>query len=305
MNLQTTLIHGDARNIVDYLGPDSIDLIVTSPPYYNARDYSECGETSNGAIGRQDQCLKDYMADMRKVFEGCYRVLRDGCCMVLNISPVIDEELGRVNLPARLSLAMEDAGFQFGEDIIWVKPDGAAALRCGPFIQNKGRPRTYYANIVTEYIYVFYKGPKPQARKDGKWENYIYERTKQKGINTLDSYIDDRDEKSEPATHFKQWLMTNVWYFNPVTAKRVGHPAPYPPILPRLCIRLFSYEGETVLDPFVGSGTTMRAAQDLKRNAIGIEIEEHNTPLIKKHINYGGTTLFSDEEQRDFKIIEA
>ena len=245
------------------------------------------------------------MEDMKQVFEGCYRVLRDGCCMVLNISPVIDEQLGRVNLPARLSLLMEDVGFQFGEDIIWVKPDGAAALRCGPFVQNKGRPRTYYANIVTEYIYVFYKGRKPQALKDGKWEKYIYEKARQKGINTLDTYIDNGDEKKETAAYYKRWLMTNVWYFNPVTAKFVGHPAPYPLILPQLCIRLFSYEGETVLDPFLGSGTTMKAAQDLKRNAIGIEIEEHNIPLIKKNVNFGGTTLFDGDEQRVFEIIEA
>ena len=303
MTLKTQLIKGDARKVTEYLKPESVDLIVTSPPYYNARDYSDMGEASEGAIGKPDQSLNSYYDDMRTVFKGCFDVLKDGCYMVLNISPVIDKELGRVNLPARLSILMEGVGFHFGEDIMWIKPDGAAALRCGPFVQNNGRPRTYYPNIVTEYIFFMYKGDKPKARPDGKWEDFIYDKRRGKSINSLDSYIDKGSKETEGSrSYYKSWLMTNAWYFNPVTARSVGHPAPYPPMLPRLCIRLLSYEGETVLDPFVGSGTTMKEAQILKRNAIGIEIEEHNIPLIKK-INFGGSTLVPEDE-RTYEFIE-
>jgi len=284
-----------------YLKNDSVDLIVTSPPYYKARDYGGSDES----IGRPEQNLDGYLKDMEQVFKACYNVLKDGRYMILNISPVIDPEIGRVNLPALLSLLMEEVGFHFCEDIMWVKPDGAAALRVGPFIQNSGRPRTYYPNIVTEYIYVMLKGEAPKTNPDGKWERFKYDKHRRKDIRTLDDYSKKGSEKEEGRVeYYERWLLTNVWYFNCVQAKNVGHPAPFPPTLPRLCIKLFSYEGETVLDPFAGSGTTLKQAQLLGRNALGIELEKKNVELIKKTIGYGVHSLLENDTDREYRVRE-
>jgi DNA modification methylase len=132
------------------MGSNTIDLIVTSPPYFNARDYS------------QYKSVQDYMEQMKVVFTNAYEVLKESRMCIINISPVLIErekrskQSYRIPLPFYYVPMMEEIGFEFLEDIIWVKPDGAVKNRNGKFSSHR-KPVAYKPNIVTEYILVFKK----------------------------------------------------------------------------------------------------------------------------------------------------
>lgn len=255
------LVNADSRNMLE-VKDESVHLVVTSPPYYNAREYSQWAT------------YDAYLEDMKKVFAECRRVLCYGGYMCVNISPVLDNG-ERKNIPVHFCNLLEELKFDFKEDIIWRKPDGAGALRNGGWSQNENRPLSYYPNIITEYIYIFKKG----------------------SYNRVGKFF------------FKEWsglgaipkdLLTNVWDFNPVLALQVGHPAPFPPELPKRVIGLYSFEDDTILDPFVGSGTTMEVARNLGRNSIGYELMPEYCKLIKDKL-FGQTTLLDDTK---YEFIE-
>jgi len=147
------LLNECCNETMKQMGSNTIDLIVTSPPYFNARDYS------------QYKSVQDYMAQMRVVFANAYEVLKESRMCVVNISPVLVErekrskQSYRIPLPFYYVPMMEEIGFEFLEDIIWVKPDGSAPNRNGGFYRHR-KPIAYKPNIVTEYILVF-KKPAP------------------------------------------------------------------------------------------------------------------------------------------------
>ena len=217
---------------------NSIDLVVTSPPYLNAREYS------------QYESLTHYLDEMKAIFSEVLRTLKESRFCAINISPVIQsrasrsEESKRIPLPFYLVVLMEELGFQFMEDIIWVKPEGAAFNRGGRSFSLNRKPLTYKPTIVTEYILIF-KKPAPKNiehyTKEGSQVSEFYERT-------------------------------NVWKMNPETKSK--HTAPFPKELPSKLISYYSYEGDVVYDPFLGSGTTAKVAKEMKRKYIGSEINE-------------------------------
>ena len=135
----------DCNDTIKRLEDNSVDLVLTSPPYYNTKDYS------------QYKNVKDYMSQMEEVFTGIERILKPSRMCVINISPVIvprknrSEQSYRIPLPYYFVPMMEEIGFEFLEDIIWKKPDGSSYNRNGGFYRHR-KP-----NIVTEYILVFKK----------------------------------------------------------------------------------------------------------------------------------------------------
>jgi modification methylase len=257
------LVNADSRDMHE-VKDESVHLVVTSPPYFNAREYS------------QWKTYEDYLQDMKKVFEECRRVLCYGGFMCVNISPVLDNG-SRKNIPCHFCNILEEINMDFKEDIIWRKPDGAAHLRMGGWSQNENRPLSYYPNIVTEYIYVFKKG---NYERFGK---FFY-----KEWESIDNIPKD--------------MKTNVWEFNPVLASQVGHPAPYPLELANRCIRLYSFAGDTVLDPFLGSGTTSESAFNLGRNSVGYELCKEYIPVIKQR--FWGQQSLTQEEANTFEFVE-
>ena len=247
--MENMIFNEDCLDTMARMGDNSIDLVVTSPPYFNAREYS------------QYESLKAYMSTMKSIFTEVERALKECRFCVINISPVIvpresrDKESSRVPLPFYFVPMMEEIGFKFMEDIIWVKPEGAVFNRAGHSFSLNRRPYTYKPNIVTEYILVF----KTYAQKN--IEHYTKE----------GSTINENFER------------TNVWHMNPETHSK--HSAPFPEELPSKIISYYSYEGDLVYDPFLGSGTTAKVAKQIKRKYLGSEINEDYFKIAQKRLD--------------------
>jgi len=238
--------------------PDgSVHLMVTSPPYFNAPfDYK-------GLFKSYGQ----YLGVLRNFAKETFRVLKDGRIAVLNIDDMlINGE--KFPIVADATKIFQEAGFRYRDKIIWKKPDGYLRIsrRSGVILQNP-YPMYFYPDNLLESIIIFQKGK----------FNY---RSISKEIREA-SKVDTKEFSN------KKWYMT-LWEMNNVMP---GSPlekdiAAFPYELPYRVIKLFSYTGETVLDPFVGSGTTMKAARDLGRNSIGYEIKKSLVPIIKEKLGF-------------------
>ena len=232
----------------------NVQLTVTSPPYYNAREYSHWDS------------YDDYLGFLISVFSLVYDITEDGRMCCINISPVIEPRLKRsmeskrYPLPFDLTHHMCKMGWKFIEDIIWEKPEGSAPNRNGKFFSHR-QPVAYKPNVVTEYILIF-----------------------QKPMNGLIDKILRKTDKDIMAKSLVPdgYERTNSWKFNPET--RSKHPAPFPIELPTKLIQYYSFVNDTVLDPFMGSGTTCLAAKNLDRYYIGIEKDEGYFNMAEKRI---------------------
>ncbi len=233
----------------------SIHLVVTSPPYFNAKNYSFW------------ETYESYLKWVQDIFTQCYRVLKDGRMCCVNISVIIQprskrsEESKRIALPFHFVNLMENIGFKFLEDIIWIKPEGSAKNRNGRFFQDR-QPVQYKPNIVNEYIFVFQKPM--EGLIDKIVRNY-------KGDIKENSLIKDEYER------------TNIWYINPETKSK--HPAPYPQQISDNLIKYYSYVDDIVLEPFMGSGTTALSAIKNNRNYIGFELDKDYCDIANKRIS--------------------
>ena len=235
---------------------NSIDLVVTSPPYYNAKEYSHW------------DTYEDYLSWLKEVFTLSYDKLKEGRMCCVNLSVIIEPRLKRsmeskrIPLPFHFVSLMEDIGFKFLEDIIWVKPEGAAKNRNGRFYQDR-QPVQYKPNIVNEYILVFQKPSK-----------YLIDKI-------VRSYQGEIKEKSLVEDGYER---SNIWYINPETKSM--HPAPYPEELCEKLVKYYSYVEDLVIDPFIGSGTTAKVCQDNNRNYIGFELCSEYFGMANKRIGY-------------------
>jgi len=244
--------------VMEEIADETVHLTVTSPPYFNAPfDYK-------GLFKSYEQ----YLEVLRRFAKETFRVLQEGRIAVLNIDDMlINGE--KFPIVADAIKIFQEAGFRYRDRIIWKKPDGYLRIsrRSGVILQNP-YPMYFYPDNLLESIIIFQKGK----------FNY---RSIPKEVREA-SKIDTKEFSS------KKWYMT-LWEMNNVLP---GSPlekniAAFPYELPYRVIKLFSYKGETVLDPFVGSGTTMKAARDLSRNSIGIEIKESLVPIIKEKLGLG------------------
>jgi site-specific DNA-methyltransferase (adenine-specific) len=252
---------------------ESVHLMVTSPPYFNAPyDYK-------GLFKNYDQ----YLGVLNRVAKETYRVLKKGRIAVLNIDDMLVNG-EKFPIVADATKIFQSAGFRYRDRIIWKKPDGYLRIskRSGVLLQNP-YPMYFYPDNLLESILIFQKG------------TFDY-RLIPKDIKEA-SKIDTK-EFSENKWYMTLWEMTNVLPGSPLE-KEI---AAFPEELPYRIIKLFSYVGETVLDPFVGSGTTMKVARQLGRNSIGIEIKKSLIPIIKKKIGFDGQ-LSLDEQGDTLEII--
>lgn len=246
--LDNMIIKGRSELALKTLSEQSIDLIFTSPPYYNARkQYSEY------------ESYDDYLLLMRKVIRECQRVLIDGKFFVINTSHVLvprnsrNESSSRIAVPFDIHQIFIEEGFEFVDDIIWQKPEGAGwASGRGRRFSADRNPMQYKAVPVTEYVMVYRK--KPCVLID----HFIRDNPNQEIIKA--SKIEDGYEK------------TNVWYICPARDRR--HPAVFPAELAEKVIKYYSFVDDVVLDPFGGIGTTAKAAKKLGRRFCTIEVSD-------------------------------
>lgn len=252
---------------------ESVHLMVTSPPYFNAPfDYK-------GVFKNYDQ----YLGVLRSVAKELFRVMVQGRIAVLNIDDMlINGE--KFPIVADATKIFQEAGFRYRDRIVWKKPEGYLRIsrRSGVVLQNP-YPMYFYPDNLLESIIIFQKGK----------FNY---RSIPKEIREV-SKIDTK-EFSDKKWYMTLWEMNNVMPGSPLE-KDI---AAFPEELPYRAIKLFSYKGETILDPFLGSGTTMKVARDLGRNSIGIEIKKSLIPIIKKKLGFSGQQKL-DSNEDTFEII--
>ncbi len=266
MGTHHKLIIGNSMNMKE-INDKSIQLIVTSPPYFNAPfDYKDLFK----GYGQ-------YLGVLKNVAKESFRVLDEGRILVLNIDDMLvnGEKFPIVADATRIFL---DVGFTYRDRITWKKPDGYLRIsrRSGVLLQNPF-PMYFYPDNLLESIIIF-----------------------QKGKFNYRSIPKDIKEKSRINTsEFKKdkWYMT-LWEMKNVMPGSILEKdiAAFPDELAYRAIKLYSYVGETVLDPFSGSGTTMKIARMLERSSVGIEIKKELIPIIKKKVGFDTQTKLNNND---------
>ena len=232
-----------------------VELTITSPPYFNVKDYVEY------------ENYKKYLDFLESVFEKTLHVTKPGRMCIVNISNILITRASRNSESKRIPLSfhfvslMEKIGWEFLEDIVWLKPEGAAKNRNGGFYQHR-QPVAYKPNVVNEYVFVFQK-------PSGALIDKIV-----RSYGSLDA------ENSKVVGEYER---SNVWKINPKTNSK--HPAPYPIELTDKLVQYYSFVGDTVIDPFFGSGTTGLSCKKLNRKCIGFEIHSEYIDMFKKCID--------------------
>lgn len=258
------LFHGDARDM-SYIPDRSVHLVLTSPPYFNLKEYRK-GKNQLGMI-------EDYQAfidQLEKVWKECYRVLVPGGRIVCVVGDVClsRRKYGRhvvMPLHSDIAVSCRKIGFDNLNPILWHKISNAA-FEANINSSILGKPYEPNAIIKNDIEYIL------MERKPGGYR-------KPSEQQRIESKIDKED--------FKQWF-SQIWEL-PGASTKNGHPAPFPLDLAVRLVKMFSFVGDTVLDPFCGSGTTLLAAAKNKRNGIGIETEayycEYSIQRIEAEVN--------------------
>ena len=235
---------------------ESITLTVTSPPYWNAIDYDRYAQDPNQSFRTRSysQGFGDYYSYLRWVtgiFRETLQKTRPGGFLAVVVGTVLMNG-NLYPVPFDFVSHLTAIGWTFHQDIVWHKTT-AGVKRAGVFIQHP-YPGYYRPNIMSEYILVF--------RKDGE---PIYRSVSQA----------QRDAARYPVGElFTKEVANNVWHIAPVPPGLLKHPCPFPEEIPYRLIQLYSYPGDTILDPFLGSGQTTKVALALGRNAVGYDIVE-------------------------------
>jgi len=266
MRTQHKLIIGSSETMRE-IGDESVHLMVTSPPYFNAPfDYT-------GLFENYDE----YLRLVGKVAEETYRVLQEGRIAVLNIDDMLVKG-EKFPITADATKLFQKAGFRYRDRIIWKKPEGYLRIsrRSGVLLQHPF-PMYFYPDNLLESIIIFQKGT----------FNYKSVAKQVKNQSKI-----DKTEFQGNKWYMSLWEMTNVLPGS-LLEKNI---AAFPEELPYRIITLFSYRGETVLDPFAGSGTTMKVSRRLGRNSIGIEVKKELVSVIQEKTGFSqnGKDIFDD-----------
>lgn len=267
------IIFGDSRRMLE-VEDASVHLVVTSPPYWQLKDYGSADQ-----IGFNDS-YEAYINNLNLVWKECFRVLHPGCRMLVNIGDQFARSVyyGRYKIiPIRTEIIKfcEILGFDYMGAIIWQKKTtmnttgGATVMGSFPF------PRNGIIEIDYEFILIFKKpGKGPKVSREIKEQSRI------------------------PKEKWKAYF-SGHWYIN--AARQDNHIAMFPVELPKRAIEMFTFVGETVLDPFLGSGTTTLAAMLTQRNSIGYELNREFESLIRKKLMAYTNDLF-DNTSIEFRV---
>lgn len=250
------VVIGDSR-CMDQIPDSSVHLVVTSPPYWKLKDYGD-----DKGIGQTPTSYAAYISSINDVFRECVKKLIPDGKLVVNIMPIL--------LPGKNSKFKRRVTKSVLTDL-----------------------ENFMNSLGNMYFHSLYIWDKRKVARFSSWGSYPYP------PNLLSSYpyewiivfskagkrppVDPKIKKASEISHdeFTNWVQNSIWNFQPASAKQENHPAPFPEELPRRCIRLYSFIGDTVLDPFAGSGTTLKVARELGRNSIGYEINPSFVNLIR------------------------
>lgn len=241
-----TLINGDSRNMS--LMPDkSVHLIITSPPYWQLKDYG-----TDNQIGFNES-YEAYINNLNLVWSECNRILKDGCRLCINIGDQFARSVyyGRYKvIPIRTEIIRfcETLGLDYMGAVIWQKQTTMHTTGGGAVMGSFPYPRNGILKIDYEFILIF--------KKQGK------------------APVPTKEQKEMSEIGKEEWNKLFASHWNFAGAHQDGHIAMFPEELPARLIKMFSFVGETVFDPFMGSGTTALAARNLNRNSIGYEINK-------------------------------
>jgi len=267
------IIFGDCQNMKE-LENKSVHLVVTSPPYFNAPfDYPDLFESYN-----------QFIELMRNTARELKRVVDEGRIVAL----VVDDTLikgEKYPVVADITKLFTEQGFKYRDKIVWVKPEGYIRIsrRSGVLLQHP-YPMYYYPDNIQESILIFqngdfdYKRIPKEVREESKIDVNTYQKEK---------------------WYLSVWHITNVL---PISNRLEKGIAAFPSEIPYRLITLFSYKGETVLDPFMGSGTTLKVALELDRRCVGYEIDLELLSVAKEKLKVNQSTLFGGDNSR-FQII--
>ncbi len=292
------VIWGDCLAVLKQMKNESIGCMVTSPPYYNARNYAQWSD------------LNAYMNDMEAILKECYRVLDNHRVFVFNVGDIFDNDnlfttstWGKRRLPlgAYFIMLFEKVGFTFVDDIIWDKGQVQSQRH-----KNGDKPYPYYQYPMNcyEHILVFHKHRTDETRypcpvcgclqvNGNAYTERGLRSWECKNLDCFERSKSNRGKRFSAKTYFTQNKAFNngneidkdfiyAWRrdikaINPVIKinskgqNLLGHTAPFPKEIPEFAVKMFSYKGELVLDPFMGLGTSIKVANELGRVGIGIE----------------------------------
>jgi len=272
MKTHHKIIIGDSRAMED-LADESVHLVITSPPYWQLKDYG-----SENQIGYHNS-YEEYINNLNLVWNESHRVLHKGCRLCVNIGDQFARSVyyGRYKvIPIRTEIIKfcETIGFDYMGAVIWQKvtttntTGGASIMGSFPY------PRNGILKLDYEFILIFKKqgdAPKPTA-----------------------------EQKKASKLTTEEWNSYFAGHWNFAGARQEHHIAMFPEELPRRLIKMFSFVGDAILDPFLGSGTTSLSARNLGRNSVGYEINSEFLPVIKKKLQAEQTDL----HQTSYEFLE-
>ncbi|MEW6608519.1 MAG: DNA methyltransferase [bacterium] len=262
--LKNVVVNTDVREVLKFVPDESIHLTFTSPPYYNARDYSIY------------QSYKEYLDFLVEIFKDVHRVTKEGRFFILNTSPIIIPRISRQHSSKRYPIPFDihhyliDMGWEFIDDIVWLKSESSVKNRNAGFLQHR-KPLGYKPNPVTEYLMVYRK----ETDKLLDWNIHQYNWNIVKESKVIEDYE-----------------TSNVWKIDPTFNK--VHSAVFPVELCNRVIKFYSFKGDLVFDPFAGSGTLGRAAKSLERYFFLTEQDKRYFEEIKN--NLSNMSLFANKE---------
>ncbi len=272
--LRNTIALGDSEEVLQDLPAASVDLVFTSPPYYNARpEYTDY------------ITYEEYLLKIRKVIHNVHRVLAEGRFFVMNISPVLvrrahrNEASRRIAVPFDMHRLFIEEGYDFVDDILWVKPEGAGwATGRGRRFAADRNPLQYKPVPVTEYVLVYRK-------HTSKLIDWCIRAHPDQALVKASKIGDDYER-------------TNLWRIKPAHDER--HPAIFPVELAEKVIAYYSFKGDVVLDPFAGMGTVGKAAVKLGRRFVLIERDARYIEIMRSEAK-----TWLGEEAKDILTINS
>jgi site-specific DNA-methyltransferase (adenine-specific) len=263
---------------------NSVHLIVTSPPYYGVQMWGNLNEELLGIknswwenekiskLKRGEKIFNDYLME---VWRECYRVLVPGGRLIIDVADTPSKAVGYWDNHLELMIRAKKVGFRHRDMIYWQKGNQHKVSGSYP------RPWGILIANTVEYVIVLQK---PGVRDYSNMSNKLIESSKMK-------------------KGCEQWVLNPVWEIKSASAKHEGHCAPFPLELVKRLISLYTYKYDIVLDPYCGTGTTLKAAKLLKRNFIGVELYEKYFKQISKKVGWNEQTLYSriNYQVRKFK----
>lgn len=274
MQLKQHILIGDSRQLD--LPKESVHLVVTSPPYGFIKNYGDMDDQIGFGQG-----YDEYLSALETVWKNCFAALHPGCkmCIIVGDEFLSAQKYGRYRIRpihADIIRSCRRIGLDYMGSIIWQKTTNTETSGGGKIMGSHLVPRDGHIWIDYEYIMLFKKlGSGPQPTENQKKRSKL--------------------TKKERKDYFQgHWKITG--------APQHKESAPFPLSIPKRLVKMFSLVGEVVLDPFLGTGTTMLACRKLRRSCIGCELNRKLLPVIKEKTHYGHHPLGSD--RADFRITK-